>query len=377
MQARTKKRAVISLCPIRFFLGLAGAAVIAAYFLFRRNGMFTGWVCSHVTRPWHRFASAVCNIFPFSVCGLLIALAAAAIIFYTVFALFRIIKGPQRLAAAFRLIITLLSFALLVYAGFCLLWGTYYYSSDFEEQSGIEAAPVSAGELKTVTAYFTKLANEYGALVSRDENGVFNEELGPVFERSSTLYENVQEKFPCLEYSPRRAKPFMFSKIMSYINFTGFFFPFTGEANINTDSPACLVPSTIAHELAHQRGVAKEQEANFAAVLASLESGDAVYSYSASLLAYIHLSNALYDSDYDAWADNYAMLSEEVKADLMDNNRYWAQYETPVSNVSDTVYTGFLQSYGQTLGLKSYGACIDLLVAYYYDIARSELNADS
>lgn len=43
---------------------------------------------------------------------------------------------------------------------------------------------------------------------------------------------------------------------MSRINYTGFFFPYTAEANVNVDSPLCMLPSTIAHELAHQRGVA-------------------------------------------------------------------------------------------------------------------------
>jgi hypothetical protein len=92
---------------------------------------------------------------------------------------------------------------------------------------------------------------------------------------------------------------------------------------------------------------------------------DPVYRYSAALLAYIHLGNALYKADNEAWKAVYSSLSEEVRADLSANNAYWDQFETPVSTVSDTVYTGFLQSYGQTQGLKTYGACVDLLVAYY------------
>ena len=41
-----------------------------------------------------------------------------------------------------------------------------------------------------------------------------------------------------------------------------------------------------------------------------------------------------------------------------------------MSKASDAVYEGFLYSYGQTLGLKSYGACVDMLVAYYEADAR-------
>jgi len=36
------------------------------------------------------------------------------------------------------------------------------------------------------------------------------------------------------------------------------------------------------------------------------------------------------------------------------------------------VYTGFLRGYDQTLGMKSYGACVDLLVEYYYPMAQGK-----
>ena len=35
-----------------------------------------------------------------------------------------------------------------------------------------------------------------------------------------------------------------------------------------------------------------------------------------------------------------------------------------ISDVANAVYDGFLKSYG-TIGVKSYGACVDLLVAYF------------
>lgn len=158
---------------------------------------------------------------------------------------------------------------------------------------------------------------------------------------------------------------------MSIIDYTGFFCPFTAEANVNMDFPEALFAAVVAHELSHQRGVAKEQEANFVAVLASLASGDVDYCYSACLFAYIHLRNALAGVDSAALSRIDEGLCDSVKADLAENNRYWAAFETPVRTVTNTVYEGFLQSYGQTLGLRSYGACVDLLVGYYRDLARA------
>jgi hypothetical protein len=160
---------------------------------------------------------------------------------------------------------------------------------------------------------------------------------------------------------------------MSYVDFTGFFFPFTAEANVNMETPSAYFASTVAHELAHQRGVAREQEANFAAVLASLAYGDPDYVYSAAILAYTHLGNALYGADREAWETIFESLSEDVLRDILSRREYWAQFDTPVQTASNTVYEGFLHSYDQTLGLKSYGACVDLLVAYYETEAKEAL----
>ena len=104
-------------------------------------------------------------------------------------------------------------------------------------------------------------------------------------------------------------------------------------------------------------------------MIASLENGDPDYCYSSSLLAYIHLSNALYSVDRAAWQRIYRCLKPEILTDLQLNRSYWKQFETPVQTVSNAVYENFLYSYDQDLGLKSYGACVDLLVNYYIDKA--------
>ena len=63
------------------------------------------------------------------------------------------------------------------------------------------------------------------------------------------------------------------------MGFTGVYFPFTGEANVNVDAPACLVPATIAHEMSHQRMVFSELEANFVGIAAAVSCGDPVFQY--------------------------------------------------------------------------------------------------
>ena len=57
-----------------------------------------------------------------------------------------------------------------------------------------------------------------------------------------------------------------FSKVLSYMGFSGYINPFTIEANINSKIPIISYPSTISHEIAHQIGYAFEDEANYIAI---------------------------------------------------------------------------------------------------------------
>lgn len=353
------------LCPFRHVVCLVGLIIIGLFHLLRDKRVIMQSLSLKIVHPWHRMLSRLCGNFDFSVAECLIALLVIFLLAYLVYSFICLFQKRQKLHRCYRIILTCLSLFLIIYAGFCLFWGTYYYSSDFEDQSGIYSEQISTEQLSLVTQLFIKKVNYYNTLIERDASGQFVCDLNDSFQKSDHLYDAIEQKYPCLMGDSLRAKPIHFSRIMSYTNFTGFFFPFTGEANINIDAPECFVPSTIAHEIAHQRGVAEEDEANFVAVLASLEDGDPVFCYSSCLLAYLHLGNALYKANYDEWANNYSLLDDGPKIDLSMNNEYWEQFETPVSTVSDTVYTDFLVSYGQTLGLQTYGKCVDLLVTYY------------
>lgn len=374
-----KKRgpaAIFALCPVRHALTALFAAVIALHVLLRGNRRLMVALSERFVRPLHRALALVNSHVPFSAAEALIALAVVSVLGYLCVQMVLLICRDGRAARLYRTAVTLLCAGLGVYALFCLCWGVYYYADDFAVKSGFDSGAVSVEQLESVTRYFAALTNEYSSQVKRDDAGVCRSDRERILEKSKTLFEKTVGEYPFLDGPEVRAKGVVCSRVMSYIDFTGFFFPFTGEANVNIESPECDFAATVAHELSHQRGVAKEQEANFVAVLASLRDGDPDYCYSACLLAYIHLSNALYDADRDAWADIRSGLSDAVLCDLRYKREYWSAFETPVQKASNTVYEGFLHSYDQTLGLRSYGACVDLLVNYYYAAAERYLGEE-
>ena len=370
---KTKKRSlstIFKLCPRAHILLLLSLLIIGAQRALRYNRPIMGKISGAVIAPLHRKLAAACDVFGIVSFGeILIAVFAIAVLVYIIIEIWRIIMQPQRLARLYRFVASLTATGFAVYAGYTLLWGVYYYGEDFISASGLDNGEISVEQLETVTVYFAQLLNEYSHQVQRDENGLYTADRDAILQRSNQVYAGLERAFPYLEGPDIRAKGLRFSRILSYMDFTGFFFPFTAEANVNTDFPPGLFASTVAHELAHQRGVAKEQEANFVAVLSCLDYGDVDYCYSACMLAYTHLGNALYSAAYDSWYLVYSGLEENVKRDFAENRAYWAQFETPVQTVTTTVYENFLQSYDQHLGMKSYGACVDLLVNYYYESA--------
>ena len=377
-KSTVKKRgfsAIFALCPAAHVVALLGGGIVAAFLALRRNRALMQALSAKLVQPLHRALARLTALVPFSLAEWLYGAFLTGALFYIAAECVLLIARPERLKRLYRLIVRLAALGLGVYALFCLMWGVYYYGDDFIARSGLETAQISAEELELVTLYFADRLNEYSGGVPRDAEGLCRTDRGAVLERSPTVFRAAAEKYPCLDGPEIPAKGMFFSRIMSIIDFTGFFCPFTAEANVNTDFPEALFAATVAHELSHQRGVAKEQEANFVAVLASLESGDADYCYSACMLAYVHLGNALAGVNPDAQRMIYSGLNEGVKADLLANNTYWAQFETPVQSVTNTVYEGFLQSYGQTLGMRSYGACVDLLVNYYAADARAHFAA--
>lgn len=75
-------------------------------------------------------------------------------------------------------------------------------------------------------------------------------------------------------------KPVYFSGLITRLGISGFYFPFTGEPHYNADAPDFQMPFSAAHEMAHQRGIARESEANFVAYLICVNSRDPFVRYS-------------------------------------------------------------------------------------------------
>ena len=342
---------------------LIPAALVVLFELAKSQpALLAAWVAGGMA-PLEQMLGRLWGRLPFSVGEVLAALFLGGSLFGLLRAFIRL--GRDGAGRFFRRLLALAAAWMWLWAGFCWLWNAAYYAPSFQQRSGLTAAPYSVEELAQVTAVYARRAAELSDQVPRTEDGGFLRDTGSWFRTAETLYEGIAAEFPCLAADTGRAKPIVCSRLQSILGFTGVYFPFTGEANVNVDAPACLIPATIAHELSHQRMVASENEANFVGIAACLTSGDPVFAYSGALDGLISLSNALCSAAPDTWyaiAETY--FTPELSRDWEDDRAYWAALESPLEDRAGQTYDAFLKQNGQELGLRSYGACVDLLVAW-------------
>jgi hypothetical protein len=341
--------------------------LIVLYYIVRDNRELMDWVNVHITAPYRNGAAAVTSFGPFqffSLAEILITLLVLWVVFYLLGMIVHLIRGPYRLACLGRRLFVMATVALYIFAAYSWLWGGVYDATSFSSISGLATEGVSVRQLAETTEYFAQQANRLSGEVQRDADGRFNEDPDYYFTLSRGLYANLERQYPTLRGTAYRPKAMIYSRLMSTIGFTGVYIALTGETNINTDAPGCLVPSTIAHEMAHQRGVAAEEEANFVGIAACITSKITVYEYSGYLSGLMYLSEALNKADPEAWASISATLNENVVRDWTDNSTYWSQFETGAAEAVTAMYDSYLKYNGQELGIESYGACVDLLVTW-------------
>lgn len=363
----------------RFWIFIPLILAAAMYFLLPYFPGFTEYVCSRglfkiVTVP----VGFITSLIPVSLTELLVILAAPLAIFLIVLLIVKLKKSKKRgktLLGAGRFLCGFLSIASLMYM---ICHGANYYRYPIEKIMQLDTSKKSPEFLLAVCQELANGAAEAHAELTVDENGcmVFS---GSVFEeltRTGSGYDKLVGEYPFLWTAIWRQKPVMLSEPWSYTHITGMYFPFFAECNVNAAQPDYSIPYTAAHESAHSRGIAFENECNFLAFLSCINSEYPEFRYSGYMEAFKYCSNELYSYDIDMFRQAYDMLTDEMIADRRAENKYISDHEVhieiggssvSVSEVSGTINDSFIKVQGVPDGELSYGRVTELILAYYAD----------
>jgi len=320
------------------------------------------------SRSWNAVYSLLFSPLPFSAAEIALLAGGAWALFCLFRLVFRLIRRPGGrkallLAYLSRLVLTGGCLAL----AFSALWGVCYSDPGLTDLLGLDIRPRSTEELYAVCVDMLTEAARLAPAVPRDGEGICD------FGAFSTLAGGVSGAYGRLaEAEPFFTAPFypapkrvLLSELMSRFGISGIYAPFTAEANVNGLTPHSHLPFTMCHEAAHRLGLAREEDANFAAFLACISSGDIQYNYSGYLLAYIYASNALYRTDREAAYGLSDLESPEIKSDLAYYSAYLRQFEGPATSLGTAANNTYLRAMGQSDGVRSYGRVVDLLCAWH------------
>ena len=364
IQSTEKKPRLPIVCIVIYAIAAICAILYVAFLLspefsdfFNKNispfirmplAMLTGWI-------------------PFSLAELLLLFSPFAVIAL-------VTLGIKKYSSSWRHVavycLTIVSLAAYVFSTFTLGFVPAYRGSTLDKKMGLDKQPVSADELYDTAAIVVEELNKLQSKISYSESSDFSVMPYGYDELNRKLldaYEKASEEYDFIKTFDSRVKRVMLSEPMTYTHISGVYTFFTGEANLNTNFPDYTLPFTAAHELAHQRGFAREDEANFIAFLVCISSDDDYVRYSGYLNLYEYLAGPLSRANKDYYSTIYYYVPENTILEMRAYSKFFDKYrENIAEKVSESVNNSFLTING-TEGTKSYGMVVDLAVAFYKD----------
>ncbi|WP_353892432.1 DUF3810 domain-containing protein [Proteinivorax hydrogeniformans] len=323
------------------------------------------------TRIYKRFAqvlSLITGVIPISVAEILIICFIGFIIFKLVSRIIALKKEPQnRLDILLKCGATLLAALSIIYFSFIAVWGLNYHRQDFASIADYDVHEYSTQDLSQLAEHLILQANYLRNYIEEDELGIMTLPDGKsdVMRRAHKGFDNAAEVYPQLGGKYGKPKMVLMSNVMSHLGIWGAYFPFTAEANVNISIPESMIPSITLHEMAHQRGFAREDEADYIAYLTAVMHPDYDFQYSGTLLALRHTMSALSRADFETFQVLANSYSDGLARDMEHINMHNRSYQGRASQVSAQINNTYLRANAQQDGIKSYGRMIDLMMASF------------
>lgn len=338
--------------------------------------LHANWVESYYTCGFYpQFSACLRFLFgwiPFSIGDL--AYTAASIFLLFKFWKFSqlIIKKQARKYITWKLFIKYLKLVLWVYIVFNIFWGLNYNRQGIAKQLNLKVQSYTAGDLYQLTYTLQQRLNVYAAQVDSIKRLSLNKNK-ILFSEAIAAYATAQKQYTFLGYDHPSIKPSLFSSIGDYFGYTGYYNPFSGEAQIKTTVPVFTKPFIVCHEIGHQLGYAKENEANFAGFLSARASADVAFRYSAYYEMYSYAISQLFFYDLGCVAE----LKKTIHPQVIKDNKTYRAYLLKTKNIIEPVMSDFYDRYlkmnNQPKGKETYNEVVAWLIAYMKKYGKDAL----
>lgn len=256
----------------------------------------------------------------------------------------------------------------IVYFCFHLFWGFNYYRQPLHKTLEIDHE-YTTEELIALSEILIERSNALHEVLSQDDSAAVRFELSrkDLFTRTIQGYKNISSSYPELAYEGNSLKRSLYSVPLSYMGFNGYLNPLTNEAQVNTMIVPYKIPTTASHEIGHQLGFAKENEANFIACLVTMNHSDPLFRYSGYTFALSYCLSEINRRDKASTKRLMKTMKPGIFANYKEVQQFWIEHENPLEPLFAATYNKYLIANNQAGGMKSYSYVVALLVNYYKD----------
>lgn len=343
--------------------------LIVLSILIKWASWYPGWVERNYSLgiyPWiAKVQRLLFGWIPFSIGDLFYGFL-IVIILYRTFQFFRAVfrkkvNRPYFIAGLQQVIF----FFLFIYVFFNLLWGLNYNRRGIAYQLSLDVKQYNIKDLDTLTHALQAKVNFYAATVSKMQRDSFDRKK-ILFTSAVKAFDAAAKQYPFLHYDPRSLKPSLYSYLGNYLGFQGYYNPFSGEGQVNTTVPRFLEPFVTTHEIAHQLGYARENEANFVGFIACRYYEEPAFRYSVYYDMYNYAVGEIYRFRDTIMGNRFQdSLHPQVIKDQQEFRAFYKKYKNPIEPVIMWGYGQFLKANNQPAGKRSYNEVVAWLIAYY------------
>jgi hypothetical protein len=309
---------------------------------------------------------------PISVGDLLYAFLLLALFYQVAQLIYGLIRKRATRKVLAELSQRIIFLLLLAYVGFNICWGLNYSRPSLATKMGLTIQTPQAADLDTLAVDLLARLEEYAPLSTPAQRDSFNRKKR-LFQTAAEGYRNYKGGKIAVSYTRSSIKPSLYSYPGNYLGFQGYYNPFSGEAQVNTTIPRFLEPFVTAHEIAHQLGYAREQEANFIAVLVCDQSAEPAFRYSMYLDLFLYTLGEIAIQD-TARAKRYKQQApQQVQDDIAAYGKFIRQHRNPIERGIMWLYGEFLRANNQPNGKFTYNEVVSWVIAYRRTFGRTSL----
>lgn len=336
--------------------------ILGILLILKNNRNVCEFFATTFSRAWILLFGNLFGWLPFSLFELFLICAIAGGVVFVVFAIIHAAKHKWQ---------SLLSLTLVVAIGVVSFVNVYTVTASFSynrkplpsevyaEYSSEDFTYEEAVQLATLLADKLNYAYEH---TEHDENGniVYPYDFNEMSDLLAEEYKRLPNDY-FSSYTPH-AKKIINKWIMSQLHITGVFFAPFGEANVNGNENGMYMPVTMAHEMAHGKGVMQEYQADIVAYYVTATSENPYISYGAlatltgtalSILSAYPTLESKNQYPHKVIADVQEIINRGVAKEQRNYVEFWNQF-TLLDDLGNFFNDIYLKLQNQQGGTQSY-----------------------